>query len=215
MVKEHVKPENEQMDEKVSIPQNKQLKSHSHRKLFILLGSVSTLAGGITGAGLYLMNKYAESAEIGKAFGEYIEQVNAEQNELKQKTLEASKNRAKYQKECKEMAHLVCNLAKKHNGKTPEWIIDTACTFFGAGHKNDPKRAIVIEDMKTIKKHFRGNTKDLRNMMCYYHTSPEVKFLNRYSKSFEAADSIYRYELKVRRYLFEKYGEARKSMFEK
>lgn len=214
MVEEHVNPENGQIDEQPSFRPQKHLKS-SHRKLFIFLGSLGALAGGITGAGLYLMNKYEESTEIGKAFGEYTKKIYAEKKELNQKTLAASNNRSEYEQECKGMAQLVCNLAKKHKEKTPEWVIDTACTFFDFNNKNNPKKDIIIEDMKTIKKHFRGSTKDLRNMMCYYHTSPEVKFLNRYSEAFEAADSIYRYELKVRQYIFEKYGEKRKSMFEK
>ena len=194
----------------------KQTNTSVQRKLFVFLGTVCALGGSVVGSGLYAINKISsESGQIGRAVGEYNQKKYAEVKALNQKTEEASQNRSDYQTECESMARIVCHLAKRYSQKSPDWIIEESCVFFENEQTGNPKKDIIVEDMQTMKKYFQGTTRDLRNVMCYYHTSPEVKFFNRYSEPFEVRDGIYRYEKKVRQYLYDKYGEKRKSMFDK
>lgn len=179
---------------------------------YAALTSVFGIMGALYTCYDYLKSFERESTAIGKAVGDHLQNIQKKQAALNKITQEASENRKEYKKSCLEMARTIRQLYKKYPDKDVASIIDTACFFFKAKCQDKAQEAVIIEDMQTIKKYFPGTAKDLHNIMCYYHLSPEIKFNNRYSEPFEVRNAIWRYERKVNTYLHDQKGVLRKSM---
>lgn len=180
---------------------------------YAALTSVFGIIGALYSGYDYLKSFERDSAAIGKAVGNHIQNIQKKRAHLNKITQEASANRKKYKKACFAMAKIIHHLYKKYPNKDVASMIDTACFFFKGKCQDKTQEAVIIEDMQTIKKYFPGTTKDLHNIMCYYHLSPEVKFNNQYSEPSEVRHAISCYERKVNTYLHEQKGTLRKTMF--
>lgn len=188
--------------------------SSFRRNTLLALGGLFALGGSLFHVIQYASRSKSESTKIGLVVGDYLAKTQAENAALTQRTHEASQNRTSYEKECKDMALIVVQLADKFKQKSPEQIIDRASLLYKKKQKGNPKADIILEDMQAIKHNFMGTTKNLRNIMTYYHTSPEIAFSNRLTDSAVVRDRIYRYETKVRQYLLKEYNIMQKSMLQ-
>ncbi len=185
------------------------------RKVLFVLTSFCALAVAGTGYVYHKIQDYGkQSTAIGKAVGDYVTKIQAERKKLNAITQQASCNRADYTQECKDMVDIVTSSIRKYPNKTPQEIIDLSCHKFAKFHTGNPKADIILEDMRAVQKYIVGSNRDLHVCMCYYHKSPEVPFQNRFSDASDVRESIYRYELKARRDLYETNKIKRSSMFD-
>ena len=184
------------------------------RNTLLALGSLFAVGGSLFQVLQYMTRDKSESTKIGMVVGDYLTKTQAENTALMKRTQEASQNRASYEQECKNMAVIVVQLADKFKQKSPEQIIDRACLLYQKQQKGNPKADIILEDMQAIKNNFTGTTKNLRNMMTCYHTSPEIQFSNHLTDTATVRDRIYRYEKKVRQFLLKEYNVMQQSMLQ-
>ncbi len=197
-----------------SLGKNSTSKSFIQKHKFLLLSGFCALGLTVTGTAVYSFLDNSESGEIGRYVGKYYQKIQAERNVLDNITEQASAVKKDYTDECYHFATEIYSLAKRASYESPQEIIDFVCAQQSLKHQNNLKINIIIEDLQAIKKFFDGTNKDLMNVICYYHSSPEIPFHNRYSEPAQVRDGIYRYELKSRAYLREKHNIVSKSMFD-
>ncbi len=207
--------ENIQNDAQSELDETKKKKKTSlFGRKFLLLSGFCALSTSALALGAYSLYDSSESDRIGRMVGQHYKKIQEERKAANIITAEASAHKNEYTAECQYIATQIYQHAQSNPQKKVPEIIDWACQQYLENHPNNPKNNVIIEDWQTMKQFFDGSNKDLMNVACYYHLSPEIPFFNRHNEPAEVRDGIYRYEMKARHFLRNKYNIDVKSMFD-